>query len=1109
NIVANHNFVSNESDTNYNDDVGHGTHVAGIVGGDGSGSQGLYKGIAPGASIINARAGNNSGLEEGDIVRAIQWSSKPAPGGAGADIISMSFGGGYPYISDVITLAISNAKKDYNVIFVASAGNSGPGFFTGSTPASGIDVISVGAIDKDDNLASFSSWGPSFQYLGYPDVVAPGVNIISAEAKDSSISKEKRYIGNYFDFSGDADYIPLSGTSMAAPVVSGALAILKEAYPYLTPETARIALLEGARKIPYQTEDDTLKSGAGIINVSASLNYLNSLSVDYNDTAKVFPNILPVKPYDLLHFPGDHQKFNLTVISGKSNIYDIEVPNNIQGVSIKFNNLTIGFSDSGIEFRELEIKIKEDAIPGTRNIQINLTVEGTIYDVIDITLDIRLPEHRILMESFHGLNDWFPAISFYQMGFYDAMSDISDLNISIDYGMEYWTPDYNRDTDNSILTEERLSRYDLVILQAPILPYSPLEIRNMKNYFESGGSFLFLGTRYQDMVVENINYLFSQLGLDTQINEENIMNENWLGIGARITSQSVSELNNSVIFQNVSKFLWSYGNSFTTSGNAKSVAILENKSIASIYDGSLQEKGRFLAFGDLHWIFDDYRASTYLQDHFTLLKNSLDFLLLNDDVSIEIDLGLEQTSNSQINISIYLKNQTSESPINSSDYGKLEVTIRKNAIIIQKINLSLTSSINGIYFNNTYNLPSPSYNPYSVFVNLSIGSKTYNKSAKILYFDVSKMPKINGLISNTTSITRADGESVTLTAQLDNSTYGNIEGFLTIYSSSFYNSKKSVNKSIAFSNISENNYRNKFDPLPTDPSGIAVFYIIPSNENYTNPSSPRVSFKIKNNPPEILNTTSSFNFDGNIDIYFDETENDDGSSVFAAMQGSLFNFNVDVQDSVNYEDPKSNLRVFINFFMASVTEDNFLILIFPKTIIVNELFFNALTNTYIGTFRIPNSMQYSSIAGTKTVSTAAGFDFSSSKGYLGILFITVYDSEGNSEEFIIILSISARPMDLSIIIFIVIGVIAIIGLGGMLIYFARRRKYPKITRVQPEYQYQTYDYRPSYEIDEENYITPEPTGTSIYCPFCGVFVATPKKFCSSCGESLTFNQENN
>ena len=315
NIVANRNFVYGESE--YNDDVGHGTHVAGIIGGDGTGSNGKYQGVAPGVSLINARAGNASGLGEGDIIAAIDWSAKPTDSeGAGADIISMSFGGGYPYISDSITQAITNAQDAHGVIFVASAGNDGPDYFTGSTPASGIDVISIGATVQNGELASFSSWGPTFGYLGYPDVVAPGVNIISTDAQDSIISKEERYIGNYFDYSGDADYIPLSGTSMSAPMVSGALAILKDAYPNLTPETARIALLEGARKLSNGADDDNLKSGAGLINVSASLDYLNSISPDYNDTAKIFPDNLPIKPYDLLRFPGDHQKFNLTVISG-------------------------------------------------------------------------------------------------------------------------------------------------------------------------------------------------------------------------------------------------------------------------------------------------------------------------------------------------------------------------------------------------------------------------------------------------------------------------------------------------------------------------------------------------------------------------------------------------------------------------------------------------------------------------------------------------------------------------------------------------------------------------------------------------------------------------
>ncbi|UCC21136.1 MAG: S8 family serine peptidase, partial [Promethearchaeota archaeon] len=510
NIINYSNFVTGESPLDYNDDVGHGTHVGGIIAGDGSGSSGEYLGVAPGALLINARAGNASGLEEGNIISAIQWSAKPtSEGGAGADIISMSFGGGYPEINDSITQAISNAKNDYGVIFVASAGNSGGEYFTGSTPASGIDVIAVGATDENDELTSFSSWGPTYGYIGYPDVVAPGIYIISTEASNSIISKEQRFKGDYFDFPGDADYIPLSGTSMACPMVAGALAILLDAYPNMTPETARIALLEGAKKLANENDDDYLKSGAGIINVTASLNYLdyiNNTKNNYNNISILFPDELPVEPYDLLHFPGDHQKFNLTVISGTSNTFYVEIPNDIQGVSISLDNSTLVFPEAGIGFVEFEIEIDGEALSGARIIQINLTDGIQNFDTANIVLDIRLPEYNILMESYHGLNDWFPQISFYQMGFYEAMEDLSNLNISIDYSMEYWTPDYNKNTNNSILTEEKLAQYDAVFLQAPVLPYSPMEIENLKNYFENGGNILFLGTRYQDMVIENINY---------------------------------------------------------------------------------------------------------------------------------------------------------------------------------------------------------------------------------------------------------------------------------------------------------------------------------------------------------------------------------------------------------------------------------------------------------------------------------------------------------------------------------------------------------------------------------------------------------------------------
>lgn len=1114
-IINSSNFVSDEFTED--DVMGHGTHVAGIVGSDGGGSLGEYRGVAPGVQLINARALNSSGAaEEGDIVSAIQWSSKPTRlEGAGADIVSMSFGfvGGYPYISDSITQAITNAKNNFGVIFVSSSGNSGPEYFTGSTPASGIDVISVGATDESDNLASFSSWGPTFRYLGYPDVVAPGVNIISTEALDSIISKEEHYRGDFFDFSGDADYFPASGTSMSCPMVAGALAILLDAYPYLTPETARIALLEGARKLPNENDDDLLKSGAGIINVTASLNYLNSLGSDYNDTAKLYPDELPVKPYDLLHFPGDHQKFNLTVLSGKNNTYNFKISGDMQGITISLNKVNLNFSDSGIGFLEMELEIDKDATPGIRNFQLNLTNGGQVYDAVNITLDIRLPEYRILMESYHGLNDWFPEISFYQMGFYDAMVDLADLNISIDYDMEYWTPDYNKDLNNSILTEERLAQYDIVFLQNPILPYSPMEIDNLKKYFESGGNLLFLGTRYQDMVVENINYLFSSLNVSIQVNEENVMNDNWLGIGATVSSQSVNNFSNSKIFKDVSQFIWYYGNSFTVSNDAESIATINSKTVTALYDGSSQDKGRFLAFGDLHWIFNQYKSNTYTQDHFNLLKNIMEFFLPPEEVSINIGLGKDRISNSNIDITVYLKNQTSESPITSMD--SLNMIIKNETESYSTlITLNTTLSDKGIYFNDSFNIPHPSYSPYSIELNLTIGSNTYSKNTKILYFDQMEVPKIIDLSTDDdTPITRAPsgiGNSINLIAELDNPSYGDITGYLSIYSYSFYNSKKSVNKTLTFNPSVFNTYIENFDPDITDPSGYAIFYIIPLNSNYFNPNSPRYPFQIINNPPEILKPTSVFNFDGNSNITFEDTQTDGYSYFYRVSQGSRFNFYVDVQDSVNYEDDKSDMRVFTNLFIFFITDLGFGIFIFPSSIEVDELFYQFSTDKYEGVFVIPDSMEYNTITGTKSISTVSKYDSLTGTGFIGILYITVYDSEGESEYFIIGLLISERPINLSMIIIIVIALIALIGIISMSIYYTRRKKYPRVSPFQQEYQ--EYYYPPSYEEpEEESYITPEPLappGVSFYCPFCGEFIRTPKKFCPHCGESLPFNQQN-
>ncbi|MFX1241237.1 MAG: S8 family serine peptidase [Promethearchaeota archaeon] len=1118
NIINNSNFVTDENPLNYDDTLGHGTHVGGIIAGSGESSSGKYRGIAPGALLINARAGNASGLTDTDIISAIEWSATPTSlKGAGADIISMSFGGGYPVLSDLITQTITSARALYGVVFVSSAGNSGPEYLTGSTPASSAESIAVGATNKNNELASFSSWGPTYRYIGYPDVVAPGVDIISTEAPNSIISEEKRLIGDFFDFPGDGDYIPLSGTSMSCPVVAGALAILLEAYPNITPETARIALIEGARKLNDENEADYLKSGAGIINVSASLDYLNNLNESHtniNDIVKIYPDTLPVKPFDLLNFPGDYQKFNLTVISGNSTTYNIEIPNNIQGVSISYNTFLPSYSEIGISFLELGIEITPDAIPGIRNFQINLTVGGVLYDSVNVLLDIRLPESKVLMESYHGLNDWFPEISkFYQMGFYEAIADFTERNISVDYNMEYWTPDYNKNFNNSILTEEKLAQYNLIVLQNPLLPYSSLEIKNLKDYFENGGNIFFLGTRYQDLALENLNYLFSQLDVDIQINEENIMDDNWLGIGTSVSAQTIKNFSNIKLFNNVNDVYWQYGNSFTVSGNAESAATIGNNTVVALYNGTSHGTGSLLAFGDLHWMYYDYQSTNYSQSHFNVLNNIIDFLLPEEQVSININLRSYDIPTSKINLYLYLKNQSSDSPISQSDYDSLEVKIR-NSTFTKSIKLNTNFSDNGIYFNNTFNLPLPNYKAYIIEVNLTIGINSYNKVSKILYFDKSEMPQIIQLSSTDRAITRAPIVSTVLEAEMDASTYKNITGYLSIYSHSFYNSKMSVNKTIVLTNQSLNMYSYNFDPATSDPSGFGIYYIVPVNSNYTNPYSPRYDFEIVNNPPSILKSSSSFNLVGYGDVYFDETESDKGSYVYTATQGDKFIFAVNVRDSVNYEDPSSNMRVFVNLFTCSVSGDNYIFLIPPHTIEVTELNYETSSGKYEGSFIIPDTMLYSSITGIKPISTAAGFNFDTSEGYLSLFYITVYDSEGETDDFIIILKISVPPIDISLLIIIIISIVALIGVVSLFVYYARKKKYPRTTQIQPIYE--DIYYSPAYdEPSEESYLVPDSlssVGASFYCPFCGHALRTPKKFCPSCGESLEFfnqNEENN
>lgn len=234
------------------DGNGHGTHVASIAAGTGSASSGQYTGVAPGATLFNVKVLNTEGKGlESWIVDGIQWAVDN-----GADILSMSFGtdiiGGNG--TDPVSTAVDWATQQ-GIVCIVAAGNYGSGMYTITNPGVTELAITVGASSKQGTIASFSSRGPTTDHRIKPDVLAPGVSITAARAKDTYMGTP---VSQY--------YTKASGTSMATPHVSGAAALLLDVHPTWSPSVIKMALANYAKNLG----SNVLEQGSGRIDVSKS-----------------------------------------------------------------------------------------------------------------------------------------------------------------------------------------------------------------------------------------------------------------------------------------------------------------------------------------------------------------------------------------------------------------------------------------------------------------------------------------------------------------------------------------------------------------------------------------------------------------------------------------------------------------------------------------------------------------------------------------------------------------------------------------------------------------------------------------------------------------------
>jgi subtilisin family serine protease len=266
------------------DAYGHGTHVAGIIAGNGFDSAGARTGIAPRAHLVVLRVLDGQGRGRiSDVIAALDYVVANRAR-LNIRVVNLSIASGVyeSYNSDPLTLAARHAVAA-GVVVVAAAGNGGrsPEGFTQyggiTAPGNAPWVLTVGgsshngtAERTDDTIAPFSSRGPSaVDYSAKPDLVAPGVGIASLSAPESSFyTSHSAYL-----LAGTAPttylpYLSLSGTSMATPVVSGTVALMLQANPALTPNQVKAILQYTAEA---SAGIDVLTQGAGFLNARGAV----------------------------------------------------------------------------------------------------------------------------------------------------------------------------------------------------------------------------------------------------------------------------------------------------------------------------------------------------------------------------------------------------------------------------------------------------------------------------------------------------------------------------------------------------------------------------------------------------------------------------------------------------------------------------------------------------------------------------------------------------------------------------------------------------------------------------------------------------------------------
>ena len=266
--VGFHYPANSENLANTDQLYGHGTFVAGVIGGNGSNSTGRFKGVAPNANLLGLSAGDLTLLYVLEGFDYLLTNGREQ----GVRVVNCSFSANTVFdTNDPVNIA-TKSLTDGGINVVFSAGNTGPGQHTLNPYAVAPWVIGVGATDMEGRLASFSSRGDFASPLFRPALVAPGVNVVSLRGSGITNVTGAQGLANVdlqrLALTEIPFYTTASGTSFSAPQVAGTIALMLEANPNLTPAEVRDILQRTATPLaPYYQ----FEAGAGMLNAHAAV----------------------------------------------------------------------------------------------------------------------------------------------------------------------------------------------------------------------------------------------------------------------------------------------------------------------------------------------------------------------------------------------------------------------------------------------------------------------------------------------------------------------------------------------------------------------------------------------------------------------------------------------------------------------------------------------------------------------------------------------------------------------------------------------------------------------------------------------------------------------